>query len=281
MERCVKLILLLCVISLGVYVCEVRNVRGGSQIIVRRSRGAVVLVERPAPYLITVQPLYTPRRGAIRKKWPIYSSLIGTFRLGQLAGLCRIRYTDGSFYEGPYLDEHAIDSTGQTIPSRRAANHFGLFRTSDGRIFEGHNVDNHFDVTNLQTYYRLRLPNKEIYEGMFVDEMYHGVGQYIYADGSVYEGQWHRGTRFGHGTYRSIEGWTYEGFWDTNRRHRRGIQDHPDGSCYMGEWFYDAMTGKGIYITKLKDIYRGEVVNGKFHGQGQLIYADGSIYTGK
>eukprot|EP01039_Chlorochromonas_danica_P001031 gene1031-1118_t len=264
----------------GVYVCEVRNIRGGSQIIVRRSRGAVVLVERPAPYLITVQPLYTPRRGAIRKKWTIYASLIGTFRLGQLAGLCRIRYTDGSFYEGPYLDEHAIDSTGQTIPSRRAANHFGLFRTSDGRVFEGHNVDNHFDITNLQTFYRLRLPNKEIYEGMFVDEMYHGVGQYIYADGSVYEGQWHRGTRFGHGTYRSMEGWTYEGFWDTNRRHRRGIQDHPDGSCYMGEWFYDAMTGKGIYITKLKDIYRGEVVNGKFHGQGQLIYADGSIYTG-
>lgn len=225
--------------------------------------------------------MYVPRMHHVRKKWTIYSSILGTFRRGKLEGLCRIRYNDGSFYEGPYIGEDSIDQFGHTISEARKANHFGIFKTSDGRTFEGHNVDNHFDANNLQTYYRVRLPNKEIYEGMFVDETYHGVGVYTYSDGSVYEGQWHRGTRFGHGQLRSSEGWTYEGFFDTNRRHRKGIIDYPDGSTYLGDWYYDRITGRGIYITALKDVYRGELLDGKFHGQGQLIYADGSIYTGE
>ena len=51
----------------------------------------------------------------------------------------------------------------------------------------------------------MTLPNQEVYEGQFCDEMYHGVGMYIYSDGSVYEGRWHRGTRFGQGHFRSAE----------------------------------------------------------------------------
>ena len=42
---------------------------------------------------------------------------------------------------------------------------------------------------NVQSHYRLTLPNKEKYEGEFCDEMFHGVGMYTYNDGSVYEGR--------------------------------------------------------------------------------------------
>lgn len=255
--------------------------RGGSLKIKRRSVGTVVLVEKPKPYVVEVIPLYTPRAQTVRKKWTIYSSILGTFRNARLEGLCRIRYNDGAFYEGPYVDEEHIDHWGQTLAVARKANHFGLFKHQDGRVFEGHNVDNHFDSTNLQTFYRVRFPNNEVYEGMFVDETFHGVGTYVFSDGSVYEGQWHRGNRFGHGQLRSKEGWTYEGFFDTNQRHRRGIIDYPDGSCYMGEWYYDKINGQGIFITSLKDVYRGQLQDGKFHGNGQLVYADGSIHTGE
>jgi hypothetical protein len=91
-------------------------------------------------------------------------------------------------------------------------------------VFEGGNVDNHFDPHNLNAFYRLTLPLlKGVYEGLFCDEQYHGTGMFTYQDGSVYEGNWFRGTRFGHGHYRSAQGWTYEGFFDTDRRHRLGM----------------------------------------------------------
>jgi hypothetical protein len=218
----------------------------------------------------------------MRKKWNIYSSIQGTFKKGRLEGIAVIRYNDGSFYEGPYIQEEAIDQMGVTLSLGRPANHYGIYKTADGKTYEGVNVDNHFDVNNLNSYYRLTLPNnKGIYEGHFCDEAYHGTGMFIYEDGSVYEGAWFRGTRFGHGHYRSAQGWTYEGFYDTSRRHRHGVINWPDGSCYMGEWYYDEIKGKGIYITPLRDVYKGDMEQGRFHGNGELIYADGSRYIGE
>eukprot|EP01035_Chromulina_nebulosa_P020505 gene20505-26599_t len=195
----------------GIYTCHVSNIRGGGVRIKRKSEPAIVLVEQSVPYIVAAIPFYEPRRQIFRKKWPIYSSLYGTFRRGRVEGIVTIRFKDGSFYEGPYVEEVSLDSMGcSTLTSARPSDHYGFFQTEDGRIFEGTNVDNHFNQFNVQSHYRLTLPNKEKYEGEFCDEMFHGVGMYTYNDGSVYEGRWHRGTRFGHGHFRSHEGWTYE-----------------------------------------------------------------------
>jgi DNA-directed RNA polymerase subunit RPC12/RpoP len=266
----------------GIYVCYVQNYRGGSMRMRRKSVGAVVVVEHSVPYLVQVSPVYAPRPQRLRKKWNVYSSIQGTFKRGRLEGLVVIRYQDGSFYEGPYISEDAIDLMGKTLPAGRPRNHYGVYRLADGRVFEGANVDNHFDPHNLNSYYRLTLPNRKgTYEGHFCDESYHGTGMFTYEDGSVYEGTWFRGSRFGHGHYRSAQGWTYEGFYDTSRRHRNGVINWPDGSCYLGEWYYDEIKGKGIYITALRDVYKGDMEGGLFHGQGEMIYADGSRYIGE
>ncbi len=258
-----------------------QNVRGGSLKIKRKSNSSVVVIEKPNPYIVEVQPYYIPRPQVKRKKWNIYASILGTFRNGRVEGIVLIRYIDGSFYEGPFVSEDAVDFVGKTKDGYRSPNHYGIYRLVDGRVFEGANVDNHFDVNNLQSFYRLTFPNGEVYEGAFTDEQYHGAGLFCYKDGSVYEGQWHRGTRFGHGHFRSSEGWTYEGFFDKDRRHREGVVDWPDGSCYMGEWYYDKIQGKGIFITPLRDVYKGELQDGKFCGHGEIIYADGSTYVGE
>jgi hypothetical protein len=141
-------------------------------------------------------------------------------------------------------------------------------------------VDNHFDPLNLQSFYRLTLPNKEIYEGMFCDELYHGTGMYKFKDGTVYEGHWHRGTRFGHGHMRSSEGWVYEGGFNNNKRHGNGGITYPDGSMYIGQWYYDKQNGKGVIITALRDVYKGDVINGQMCGWGELLYSDGSKHIG-
>lgn len=85
-----------------------------------------------------------------RRNWNIYNSLIGTFHRGTPKGLVSIRYSDGSVYEGPYLHEMWLNDIGQVRPEGRERNHFGMYMCADGRTFEGHNVDNHFDCMNLQ-----------------------------------------------------------------------------------------------------------------------------------
>lgn len=175
---------------------------------------AVVIVELSVPYAVEVEPFYVPRKQVMRKKWNTYASIQGCFNKGVLEGLVTIRYTDGSFYEGLYIGEDALDDQGNVCDAVRAKTHYGVYRTGDGRVFEGSNIDNHFDQFNLQSNYRVTFPNGEQYFGRFCDEQFNGVGMYIYQDGSVYEGQWFRGTRFGHGHFRASEalgGWTYEG----------------------------------------------------------------------
>ena len=68
---------------------------------------------------------------------------------------------------GPYLNEMWLNDIGQVRPEGRENNHFGMYTCADGRTFEGHNVDNHFDCMNLQTHYRMGLPTGETYEGNF------------------------------------------------------------------------------------------------------------------
>ncbi len=265
----------------GIYTCYVQNYRGGDLVSLTKSVRTVVVVEHSIPYLVRVRPEYIPRAPSIRKKWTTYNSIYGTFKKGRVEGIVTICYNDGSAYEGPYVGEEFLDTKGRVIKPGRAKDHYGVFRAPDGRTFEGPLVDNHFDVNNLQDFYRVRMKNGEVYEGMFLDENYHGVGMYTFKDGSVYEGLWFRGFRFGHGHFRSAEGWAYEGFFDNNRRHLDGFITYKDGSMYMGEWYYDTIQGKGIHISQLRDVYRGEFKDGLYEGYGQLVYSNGSIHTGK
>ena len=59
---------------------------------------------------------------------------------------------------GPYLNEMWLNDIGQVRPEGRERNHFGMYTCADGRTFEGHNVDNHFDCMNLQVRYLIRAP---------------------------------------------------------------------------------------------------------------------------
>jgi hypothetical protein len=152
---------------------------------------------------------------------------------------------------------------------------------TDGRIFEGRTVDNHFDPENIQGYYKLTLPEtNEVYEGEFIDEKFHGVGIFKYNDGSVYEGEWHMNKRYGHGYLSSNEGWIYEGNFDDNKRHGEGMLCWPDGATYIGHFLHNKMHGIGLFVSKMKDVYKGEFVDNYFHGKGEMLYNNGSKYTG-
>jgi hypothetical protein len=265
----------------GVYHCEVSNVRGGSIRIKRISNSATVFICRPQRYLLRVQPNYKSRIQMFRKAWTIYSSLQGFFRNGKIEGIVTIRFLDKSTYEGPYVPEEFLDSTGKVFPSARIKNHQGRFCCTDGTIFEGELVDNHFDPRNIQLYYRMILPDGGVYEGSFCDEQMHGVGSFRWMDGSMYEGEWFRGKRFGYGHMKDVKDKScYEGWWDSDKIHGDGIMSWEEGNIYLGQWKYGEIHGIGIYISLLKDCYKGEFANGVYHGKGSLMYSNGSRYDG-
>jgi hypothetical protein len=259
----------------------VTNVRGGSVVIKRISQIAVVAVESAGRFLLRTYPFYKPRKQTKRTRWTIYSSLSGTFYKGKVRGVVSIRFLDDHFYEGPYIDEEHVSEDGTVPPEARAKNHWGIFKCNNGRIFEGSNVDNHFDPENIQGHYLCRLPNGDVYEGNFLDEHLFGPGKMSFADGSEYEGEWHLDKMSGHGHMRNIRAkWTYEGIMDDNLRNSEGTCVWDDGSVYLGEWKADKMVGRGIYVSRLKDIYKGEFADSVFEGKGELVYNNGGHYRG-
>ena len=257
------------------------NKRGKTVAIRRVTEPTVVVVENPERYPLTTVPFYNARKPSRRRKWTIYSSIKGTFIAGRLDGIVTIRYVGGSYYEGPYVAENTIDLMGNVYKNARSSTHWGVFTCADGRVFEGTNVDNHFDPENIQGHYKVTLPiSKETYEGSFVDEKFHGVGVYNYSDGSVYEGEWHIGRRYGHGVLRVAEGWVYEGNFDDDKRHGDGIMWWPSGATYIGRFAHNMQDGPGLYISKLRDVYKGNFSENFFDGKGELLYNNGSKYTG-
>lgn len=58
------------------------------------------------------------------------------------------------------MEEVSLDSMGcSTLTSARPSDHYGFFQTEDGRIFEGTNVDNHFNQVII---YLLKLHCSEV-----------------------------------------------------------------------------------------------------------------------
>ena len=66
--------------------------------------------------------------------------------------------------------------------------HWGIFTTSDGRVFEGNLVDNHFDPENIQGNYKLTLSSGDIYEGEWLNDKASGKGTYTHSNGAKYVG---------------------------------------------------------------------------------------------
>ena len=200
-----------------------------------------------------------------------------------LSGIVIIRYEDSSVYEGPYVEDKWVDSSGHVNSAGRSPFHHGYFTTKDKRVYEGSCVDNHFSATDLNGPIKLTVPGLLIYEGDWCDEMKHGFGVCEYLEtGDVYEGRWHRNVRFGYGQYKSAkECWVYEGEFNSDKRDGEGSMRWKDGSLYMGDWVKGVRTGSGIFLTHTLDLYRGMFLDNFYSGSGQMLYSNGSSYAGE
>ncbi len=59
--------------------------------------------------------------------------------------------------------------------------------------------------------------NITIYEGQFKNDLYHGYGRFIFANGNYYIGSWQDGKRSGFGKFIEISGKSYAGMWSNSK----------------------------------------------------------------
>ena len=215
----------------------------------------------------------------------------------------RVKYTDGSVYEG------RVDAEGKREGR-------GTLRGADGSVYEGQ-----WAGDLRQGFGWLIAASGMEYTGEFHADRADGQGSARYPSGDLYRGGWKEGVRCGHGKMvfqGSAPGQVYEGGWEADVPHGEGtfteINDAVPGRLdrYEGGFHRGMKQGYGMLRTRLVEgsggtvsaVYVGEFLGGVRHGRGCLEvertwryegqwrdnvregkgkceYADGSVYEGE
>jgi hypothetical protein len=110
-----------------------------------------------------------------------------------------------------------------------------------------------------------RVADESVYEGQFVDGVFHGQGR-LKAPGYAYEGGFAFGMKNGHGKEVFASGEQYEGEFVRNARSGHGLLRMADES---GVLTYDGSFKKGVFagqgtLTIGEESFKGEFKHGLF-----------------
>ncbi len=86
--------------------------------------------------------------------------------------------------------------------------------------------------------------------GTFVDGQLHGVGKWIYEDGSVCEGAFVRGLSEGVARMTDPGGDSYDGEWKADKYHGSGTYINTSGNVLAGQWVDDQTDGFAVEWDK-------------------------------
>jgi len=137
-------------------------------------------------------------------------------------------------------------------------------------------------IFNLKRNHKVRFcPNGDFYVGDWHQvHKKHGVGIFVWKDGSRLAGKWHQNAISGFGKYVGADGSIYAGHWERGLSKGVGEYRNSEGYIYRGEWANDLQEGMGEEFWSNGDTYRGQFQGGKKHGQGKMTFDDGSVYEG-
>jgi hypothetical protein len=168
------------------------------------------------------------------KKYVKTGSYLGEWRSDSREGFGKQEYSDGSCYEGYWLNNKP-HGRGVVLVLRSATG------TAKG-------------PKSLKTEY----------EGEFVEGKRHGNGKLYFANGDLYDGAFQNGKRCGQGKQIHAEdGTTYTGEWLNDMMHGQGILSLPNGDRYEGSFENNLKHGAGTLIFSSKRmVLEGEWVNG-------------------
>lgn len=110
------------------------------------------------------------------------------------------------------------------------------------------------------------------YKGNYLDDMMHGIGNFINRDGSKYIGHWYRDRKDGFGTFLYKDGRKYKGEFKDNQFEGKGTHTWPDGRKYIGSWRNDLMDGDGKLYYPNNVVYEGRFLGNRMHDQEGCLY---------
>jgi hypothetical protein len=173
---------------------------------------------------------------------------------------------------------------------------YGLAYNSDGSVYEGA-----WKRDKYNGYGRLVLGKEYMYEGDFVEGMFHGTGTCKML-GFLRRGEWVGGLAHGSGYEVHTDLYTYQGNYDNGAKSGKGTLEFKDGGAYVGEfkqnvfdgfgvrtwadktyygsWVEGRMQGTGTLSLKSGDKYKGEFLNDMKHGKGVYYFDNGSDFEG-
>jgi hypothetical protein len=125
-------------------------------------------------------------------------------------------------------------------------------------------------------------PNKDSYEGDFLDGIREGRGTYLYfASADRYDGEWKVNRKHGIGKMYYNKKGEYQGYWENGRRHGEGVFTYPNGDVYSGWWRFGEKEGTGHYTSGSTGMTLfGNWKNGSLK-DGKWTYPNGIHYAGQ
>jgi len=133
---------------------------------------------------------------------------------------------------------------------------------------------------------QVEYPNKDTYDGDFVDGLKEGVGTYIFNNNDKYVGPWKSNLQHGIGRTDYAKGGKYVGKYENGKRNGEGVYTYANGDIYSGSWKNGEKHGKGTYIvnsSKLEGNNYMKVVGEWQTGEileGKWIFPDKTFYQG-
>ena len=162
---------------------------------------------------------------------------------------------------GSYLGEWRSDSREG----------FGKQEYSDGSQYEGYWLNNKPHGRGVVLVLRSAIGSskgpkslKTEYEGEFYEGKRHGNGKLFLANGDLFDGVFQNGKRCGQGKYiTAADGTTYVGEWLNDLMHGQGVLSLPNGDRYEGYFENNLKHGAGTLIFSSKRmVLEGEWVQG-------------------
>ena len=146
-----------------------------------------------------------------------------------------------------------------------------------------------------------------LYEGLWADDLPHGLGIKRFEDGEVFKGHFVAGKESGKGLWTLFNGEQIEGTWVDGILHRADVADHvadapagshgaaaagedgePEGArpergqcSYVGGWRYGLEHGEGKRLYPYGNLYDGSWIAGQRHGAGSMRFAGVGDYIGE
>jgi len=162
-----------------------------------------------------------------------------------------------------YDEEKAVYYKGQWLANQRSGR--GLVVYPSGNTYEGEWKANKKNGKGEMFW----AGTNEKYTGNWKDDRQDGFGEHVWLSGNeaqldkgdttkqrcnLYSGQWVNGRRHGIGTFLYANGSQYHGCWEDNIKHGFGVFTYPDGHVYEGPFENDRMPPRGNAVRASEDV---------------------------